>query len=418
MDGGLNQDSGSGWVVRQCTSDLDCSDAVFCNGTEVCAPNDAVANTSGCVPGVAACAGACDEIHDVCVSSPACVAPVNSCRTDADCGEYRDVCTASATCDPASGGADARGCVTTPAPTCAHGCDPAIGCLPASPQVTVCVHDLECGGYCNGGVCDPTHANAAANGCRQLGILPSGFCAALSTTTACCEAAAGQPRGCYNPSMTSCVASGIDIDGDGRDSIGSGGDDCDDYDANSFPGNVESCDALGHDEDCDPSTVATMSVNGDADRDGIPSSRCRNLASAGSDVPTYTVYSNGVVRGADCDDADRAVNPFGAELCNGRDDDCDGTIDEFVTIPMYFDRDGDGFGDPMCTFAGCGTETGFVRNAFDCADYNAAFVPGTGPCIGDATLGICARGVVVPAVCGSGQRCVTRVDGTGSCERR
>ncbi|MGH9750563.1 MAG: MopE-related protein [Candidatus Polarisedimenticolia bacterium] len=42
---------------------------------------------------------------------------------------------------------------------------------------------------------------------------------------------------------------------------------------------------------------------------------------------------------ADCDDSDPAINPGAAEVCNGRDDDCDGSIDE------GFDPDGDGFAD-------------------------------------------------------------------------
>ncbi|MGH2689077.1 MAG: thrombospondin type 3 repeat-containing protein [Actinomycetota bacterium] len=42
---------------------------------------------------------------------------------------------------------------------------------------------------------------------------------------------------------------------------------------------------------------------------------------------------------ADCDDSDPAINPGVVEICNGRDDDCDGAIDE------GFDLDGDGWPD-------------------------------------------------------------------------
>src|SRR5690606_34425286 len=40
----------------------------------------------------------------------------------------------------------------------------------------------------------------------------------------------------------------------------------------------------------------------------------------------------------DCDDADDAVNPGADEECNGRDDDCDGLVDQHAE-----DRDRDGF---------------------------------------------------------------------------
>jgi len=54
-----------------------------------------------------------------------------------------------------------------------------------------------------------------------------------------------------------CAGAGGDADGDGHSSIACGGDDCDDDDANRFPGNLEICDGDHHDEDCD-----TMSFGG------------------------------------------------------------------------------------------------------------------------------------------------------------
>lgn len=419
-DGGTHPDSGAllpGWMTRPCTSGPDCDDAIFCNGTERCAPTEAAADARGCVVGTPACAGACDEIHDACVEPLACEPPVGACRTDADCGPYVDVCAATARCDGTSPDADARGCVSIAPPTCAHGCDPEVGCLPTSATTVVCQHDLECGGYCTGSVCDPGNPSSAPNGCRQLAFVPSAVCAAMGLNTACCEAAGAQARGCYNPNTTACASPFVDRDADGYEAISAGGSDCDDYDANAFPGNLETCDALGHDEDCDPATVSRMPAEGDADGDGVPSGHCRNVGPATDVRTSFTVYQNGVIRGADCDDDDPSVSPFAPDLCNARDDDCDGTVDELVRVPMYVDRDGDGYGDPTCTFSGCGTEAGYVRNAFDCADHNPALVPGTGTCLDDSTLGICASGAIVPTLCGLHRRCVARVDGTGQCER-
>ena len=51
--------------------------------------------------------------------------------------------------------------------------------------------------------------------------------------------------------------------------------------------------------------------------------------------------------GLDCDDADASVSPLAYEVCNGVDDDCDGSVDDQkLDIDWYADLDGDGYGDP------------------------------------------------------------------------
>ena len=50
--------------------------------------------------------------------------------------------------------------------------------------------------------------------------------------------------------------------------------------------------------------------------------------------------------GKDCDETDAAINAGATELCDGIDNNCDGFIDEGVSLFAYLDQDGDGFGDP------------------------------------------------------------------------
>jgi len=48
----------------------------------------------------------------------------------------------------------------------------------------------------------------------------------------------------------------------------------------------------------------------------------------------------------DCDDTDAAINPDAIEICNDKDDECDGEIDEGLKLTCYIDLDNDNCGDP------------------------------------------------------------------------
>ncbi|MBW2256784.1 MAG: hypothetical protein JRI25_19615 [Deltaproteobacteria bacterium] len=87
---------------------------------------------------------------------------------------------------------------------------------------------------------------------------------------------------------------------------------------------------------------------------------------------------DGVVASVDCDDDDPAVHPGAAEVCNGADDDCDGTIDEDApgASLWFLDADGDGFGDPEAPAWSCDAIDDHVDNDDDCDDSNAAAYPG------------------------------------------
>lgn len=180
---------------------------------------------------------------------------------------------------------------------CSTPVDPDAGDIDAGAdaRVTLCASGTDCddGMFCNGPeACAPGSPDAARNGCVP-GEPPCGV-------DDCDEA------------EDTCVCSGDpDRDGDGHDSVACGGDDCDDEDPTRYPGLEEVCDAAGHDEDCDSSTLAG-SADGDRDGDGFVSITCCNAATCGDD----------------CNDDRAEVNPDVGELCNARDDDCDGAIDE------------------------------------------------------------------------------------------
>ena len=201
-----------------------------------------------------------------------------------------------------------------------------------------CASDADCddGVFCNGTeVCMPGIAGVDGRGCAP-GLDP------CADGQRCDEASDTCQTGC---DVTE------DADGDGAIAAECGGDDCDDADANRFPGNLEVCDLEGHDEDCDPGTFGDR----DADNDGFVDARCCNT---GDDVRC----------GDDCNDGRPDVSPVAAEACNLVDDDCDGAVDEAVKVSGFVDADGDLHGDPARPLESCLGVAGFVLVDDDCDD--------------------------------------------------
>jgi hypothetical protein len=266
-----------------------------------------------------------------------------------------------------------------------------------------CTGDEQCddGEFCNGAeACDPGSDDADDFGCAP-GAPPCAEGETCDESTAAC--------------LPDCEYE-LDSDGDGHVTVDCGGDDCDDFDVNTYPGNVEVCDGEGHDEDCNPETFGFI----DADGDGTASAVC----------------CNGTICGDDCNDADINIGPRSTdgrpsacdgidndcdgttdegcpcvegetrecgtapqldhvgtcepgvqyciggafteecsggvapqeEVCDGLDNDCDGADDDGVLRTYYEDVDGDGYGTAAATRSACSPEPGWAPNTDDCDD--------------------------------------------------
>ncbi|WP_242095172.1 putative metal-binding motif-containing protein, partial [Aestuariivivens sediminicola] len=126
--------------------------------------------------------------------------------------------------------------------------------------------------------------------------------------------------------------------------------DCDDTDTNVNPGETEILDN-GKDDDCNPATLDS-SADVDDDGDGFTENE------------------------GDCDDTNPNINPNAIEICDGRDNDCDGQIDEGVKTTYYADTDGDGYGDAASTTQACSAPFGYVSDNTDCNDTDNTVYPG------------------------------------------
>lgn len=118
-----------------------------------------------------------------------------------------------------------------------------------------------------------------------------------------------------------------DQDEDGVTAEGAGGDDCDDLRADVGPDQVERCD--GVDNDCngvvddDAPDAPTWWSDADGDGfgvDGTGTRACQAPADHGASA-------------GDCDDGADDVFPGATEKTDGKDQDCDGLVDEHLLVP-------------------------------------------------------------------------------------
>ncbi len=153
--------------------------------------------------------------------------------------------------------------------------------------------------------------------------------------------------------------------------------DCNDGDASINPAAAESCD--GVDNNCDGSVDPDSSVDAstwysDYDGDGY-----------GDPDPSYATASCALPSGyvadsSDCNDGDASINPGASEVCDGIDNNCDGSVDPDSAIDAltwYSDSDSDGYGDPepSSSTLSCTIPAGFVADSSDCDDGDSSINP-------------------------------------------
>lgn len=323
----------------ECDENESCVDAAcWC---ESASTNCEGSDTNFCCPNASSCVNLMtDEEH-----CGDCFAP--HCRPGEACDN------GSCHCNGGSGCTDSQVCC--PGRGCTNVLNDEGNCGPAT--------DLSgCGNACNSGVeCENGFCSCGAGGDCGGGetCCFGSYCSALSSDadncgecgTECfdgeecvggdcvCGADCADGNSCTEDSCVDerCEHVTLDNDNDGycgagcrdQDSGGTGdciNGDCDDNNADAYPGNTENCDTVfdddcdGGNNDLDADRCDNFYRDDDDDTYGDESIAARCQCRASGD---YTAD-----RALDCDDSNPSINPSGTDICNGLNDDCDGGTED------------------------------------------------------------------------------------------
>ncbi|UJR85599.1 MopE-related protein [Sandaracinus amylolyticus] len=325
-------DGGGTDATVVCTQDEDCDDDRFCNGVEDCAPASPSADARGCAPATVS----------PCVTGQTCDESARSCTTECSVTEDADGDGARAM---ECGGDDCDDADETRFPEATEVCD-LLGHDEDCDPTTYGERDVDGDGEtdalcCNGETCG-----------RDCDDLRRG------TSPDASEVCDGLDNDCddlVDERVTVAVWPDLDFDLHGDSSAtaemrcagafgyATVGDDCDDDDPAVHPAQVEICD--GKDNDCDAlqdEAPAAVTWYADADGDGFGSSDPTLARVSCTPLPGYSL------RATDCDDSRAGMSPATPERCDGLDNDCNGRPDFILGARDTEDDDGDGHADLAC----------------------------------------------------------------------
>lgn len=141
---------------------------------------------------------------------------------------------------------------------------------------------------------------------------------------------------------------------------------CDPYSKYTLPDGPQNTDSRGDD-------TGEASDSGDSGDSGDTTDSTPDSAGPyqDEDLDGYSHASG------DCNDSDSTTYPGAVEVCDGRDNDCNGLVDDGLPVYMYFaDVDNDGYGDATSFLLSCSAPPGYVMNDDDCDDRESTAHPG------------------------------------------